>query len=213
MLRQMPGYDFVLNFPIQALTRFGRWDEVLDEPAPPSDFRFATAMWHYARGRAYAAKGVVASAERERDSIAAILRNTPAEAIESLNSARGLLTIARHSLQGDIEARQKRYAEAIKSYRTAIAVEDTMHYAEPPDWYYPIRHTLGAVLIESGNPREAEAVYRKDLEMHPENGWALMGLAKALRAQPGKEPAAEEVEKRFAKAWRDADVKLLASDY
>jgi tetratricopeptide (TPR) repeat protein len=212
MLRQMPGFDFALNFPIQALTRFGRWDDVLKEPAPPRDFPFATAMWHYARGRAFVGKQSLAAAQHELDSLTATLQATPKDAIESLNSARGMLAVAQHSLRGEILGGRKLYAQAGRELRAAIAVEDTLHYAEPPDWYYPIRHSYGALLLEAGRANEAEAVYRKDLEYHPENGWALQGLARALRAQK-KDPAADVVEQRFAKAWKDADVKLVASDW
>ena len=85
-------------------------------------------------------------------------------------------------------------------------------YFEPPKWYYPVRHSLGAALLKAGKNAEAEAVYREDLKHFPENGWALYGLAAALKAQ-GKTADAAAVEKRFAAAWRDGDVKLTASRF
>jgi tetratricopeptide (TPR) repeat protein len=83
---------------------------------------------------------------------------------------------------------------------------------EPPDWYYPVRQSLGQVLLEAGFAAQAEAVYRKDLETYPDNGWSLYGLARSLRKQ-GKREAAAEVEQRFTQAWSRADVKLTASRF
>jgi tetratricopeptide (TPR) repeat protein len=113
-------------------------------------------------------------------------------------------------LAGDIAARRKNYPAAIAALEEALRVEDSLRYNEPEDWQYPVRLMLGAVLLDAGRPVAAEAAYRGDLERHRENGWALFGLEKALRAQ-NKTAAAEEVHKRFEKAWRYADVDLTAS--
>ncbi|MDQ3244231.1 MAG: hypothetical protein M3Q09_10920, partial [Gemmatimonadota bacterium] len=102
--------------------------------------------------------------------------------------------------------------EGIVHFREAIKIEDTGLYFEPPKWYYPVRQSLGAVLLKAGRNAEAEVVYREDLKRFPENGWSLYGLAAALKAQ-GKAAEATAVEKRFATAWSDADVKLTASRF
>ena len=100
----------------------------------------------------------------------------------------------------------------ITHFQAAQKIEDEQVYTEPPDWYYPIRHSLGAVLLKAGKPAEAEKVYRQDLKRFPENGWALFGLAQSLHAQNKHEEAAA-VDARFAKAWSTADVKLTASRF
>jgi predicted Zn-dependent protease len=117
-----------------------------------------------------------------------------------------------HALAGEAAMREKRWDEAIPELRLAVATEDSLHYDEPPTWPYPTRQTLGMALLEAGKPKDAEAVYREDLKRHPENGWSLFGLSKALRAQNLAKPAAD-AEERFSKAWSRADVALTASAY
>ena len=90
--------------------------------------------------------------------------------------------------------------------------QDALRYEEPPAWYYPVRQSLGAVLLNAGRATEAEAVYREDLRRNPENGWSLYGLTQSLRAQKKKEEAAA-ANQRFRKAWAQADVKLTASRF
>ena len=93
-----------------------------------------------------------------------------------------------------------------------MLLQDQLNYVEPPDWFYPVRQSLGAVLLGAGRADEAEAVYWQDLRENPGNGWTLFGLAQALRAQ-GKNDAAAAIEARFREAWAAADVKLEASRF
>jgi len=201
MLQEMVPY-YVLT-----LTTFGRWDDVLNEPLPPADMRFPTAMARYARGVAYAAKGDFANARVELDSVTAIDAATPADA-----DPKAAISIAAHALMGEIATRSGKADEGVAHFRQALAIEDKGLYFEPPKWYYPIRQSLGAALLKAGRNAEAEQVYRDDLKRFPENGWSLYGLSVALKAQ-GKAQEAAAVEKRFARAWTDADVKLTASRF
>ena len=201
MLQEMVPY-YVLT-----LTTFGRWDEVLAEPLPPAEIRFPTAMAHYARGVAYAAKGNFAQAKVELDTVMAIDAATPADA-----EAKAPISIAVHALMGEIATRSGKADEGIAHFQQALAIEDKGLYFEPPKWYYPVRQSLGSALLKGGRNAEAEAVYREDLKRFPENGWSLYGLAAALKAQ-GKAAEASAVEKRFASAWADADVKLTSSRF
>jgi len=201
MLQEMVPY-YVLT-----LTTFGRWDDVLAEPLPPAEIRFPTAMAHYARGVAYAAKGNFANAKVALDTLLAIDAATPADA-----EAKAAISIAPHALMGEIATRSGKADEGIEHFRQALAIEDKGLYFEPPKWYYPIRQSLGAALLKAGRNAEAEQVYRDDLKRFPENGWSLYGLATALKAQ-GKTAEASAVEKRFASAWTDADVKLTSSRF
>ena len=106
--------------------------------------------------------------------------------------------------------RAGRHEEAVQSFRSAVAQEDSLHYDEPPAWYYPVRQSLGAALLKAGKPADAEAVYRADLKRYPDNGWSLCGLAEALNAR-GRVTEGLKVKKRFARAWARADVKLSGS--
>ena len=115
-------------------------------------------------------------------------------------------------LAGDIAARRKDYDVAIAHFERAVRHEDALIYTEPPDWHAPVRHWLGAVLLDAGRPAEAEVVYWEDLRRNRENGWSLFGLQQALAAQDRKDEAAA-VQERFTKAWSRSDVTLTASKF
>jgi hypothetical protein len=132
---------------------------------------------------------------------------TPADA-----EAKAPISIAVHALMGEIATRGGKAGEGVAHFQQGLTIEDKGLYFEPPKWYYPIRQSLGAALLKAGRNAEAEQVYRDDLKRFPENGWSLYGLAAALKAQ-GKAAEAATVEKRFANAWTDADVKLTSSRF
>ena len=115
--------------------------------------------------------------------------------------------IAQHHLAGEIAAAQRRFPTAVQQLETAVAIQDSLGYVEPPPFYFPVRQALGAVLLDAGRAADAEAVYRKDLEQHPKNGWSLYGLEQSVRAQGRKQDAAGLAE-RFRQAWANADVEL-----
>jgi tetratricopeptide (TPR) repeat protein len=205
--RQVAMLQEMLPYYALTLTTFGRWDDVLAEPLPPSDIRMPLAMAYYARGVSYAAKGQLAEARTALDTVKAVDAATPADA-----PAKPSVSIAVHALMGEIATRSGKFDEGIAHFREALKIEDAGLYFEPPKWYYPTRHSLGAALLNAGQSAEAEAVYREDLKRFPENGWSLFGLAAALRAQ-GKSAEAAAVDQRFSKAWSAADVKLTASRF
>lgn len=212
MLKAMPGFDFVLGYPVWVLARFGRWDELLKEPEPPAGFTYARAVWHVARGLAFAETGKLEDAARERAAVTAAAQALPAEAMEGFNNARVLLGIGAKLLAGRIAARQGNTDEAVRILGEAVKDEDGLSYDEPSDWYFPVRHTLGAVLLLARRAPEAGAVYEEDLKRNPENGWALRGLADALRAE-GKTEEAAKVAERLRKAWSRADVEAKSSAF
>ena len=212
MLRHMPGLDLGLAYPQWTLVRFGRWDEVLGEAAPPADFPFAVAMWHAARALAFSAKGNAGEAERARGGMAAAAAAVPADATEGLNPASRLLAIASGLTGGELALRAGRGEDGVRQLQEAVRQEDALNYDEPSDWYYPARHHLGAALLALGRAADAQAVYEEDLRRSPENGWALLGLAESLRAA-GRLPEAAAARVRFAKAWERADVALAASRF
>ena len=207
MSREMPGSDFFFTTPYLVFTQFERWDEMLKEPAPPADLAYLNAIWHYARGLAFTAKGDASRAAAERDSVATITASVPPEAFEDLNSSRLLLGIALDVLDGHIAEKRGDVDGAVFKLTRAIAGDDSTRYAEPPDWFCPVRPMLGALLLRAKRPAEAEQVYRADLERHAESGWSLHGLAESLRAQHRSAEAAT-VSRRFSDAWKGADVSL-----
>ncbi len=209
-----PTLAFLQNYlatPLFARVRFGRWQEVLDTPRPPAGQTFQTAMWHYAQGLALAATGDPRDARRHLKALGK-LRRSPELSDLRISFATGsdLVRLTEHLLAGEIQAARGRLPRAINEMRSAVALQDSFRYAEPPSFHYPVRQSLGAVLLEAGRASEAEAVYRRDLEHNPHNGWSLFGLAEALRAQERDEEA-NEAQQRFQEAWQSADVTLEAS--
>jgi tetratricopeptide (TPR) repeat protein len=205
--RQVGMLQEMLPYHVLTLTTFGKWDEVLSAPLPPQDIRFSYALAQYARGVAHAAKGEWAEAQAALDAVTAADVATPEGA-----EGKMALLIAVQALSGEIAVRRGEVDAAITHFEKAVKIEDAGLYFEPPKWYYPVRHSLGAALLKAGRYAEAEKVYRKDLRRFPENGWALFGLAQALRAQ-GKKDEATATEARFRKAWPDTDVTLTASRF
>ncbi len=205
--RQVGLLQEMLPYHALTLTTFGKWDEVLAQPLPPEDIRFSYAMASYGRGVAYAAKGEWAEAQAALDTVTAVSAATPDGA-----EGKTALLIAVHALAGEIATRRGDIDAGITHFREAATIEDGGLYFEPPKWYYPIRHSLGAALLTAGHHAEAEKVYREDLRRFPENGWSLFGLAQALRAQDKQNEAAAE-EARFRRAWAGADVTLTASRF
>lgn len=205
--RQVGMLQEMLPYHALTLTTFGKWDEVLAQPLPPEDIRFSYAMASYARGVAYAAKGEWAEAQVALDTVTAADAATPDGA-----EGKTALLIAVHALAGEIATRRGDVDAGISHFREAAKIEDGGLYFEPPKWYYPIRHSLGAALLKAGHHAEAEKIYREDLRRFPENGWSLFGLAQALRAQNKEKDAAAE-EARFRRAWAGTDVTLTASRF
>jgi len=201
-----PEASRMLAHPHLTLAAFGRWEDVLAEPQPPSDIRFAAGLVHYARGVAHAALGHPDEAAAELDSV----RQIASEHTEEWPSV--VMQIATHELMGDIAYRQGDFAGAIQHYQVSKGLQDGLRYTEPAYWNKPVRHDLGAALLAAGQAAEAERVYREDLEKFPDNGWSLYGLAASLDAQ-GKNAEAEEVRARLATAWSDADVELAGSRF
>lgn len=200
--------------PVYALARFGKWEAILREPTPEADLRYPTGVWHYARGLAFAATRRPKEAAQELDKLKAIAQGPLLAEVKiwDLNSTQSVLQIAVEVLAGELAAKQGNYETAIGHLETAVTLEDGLKYSEPSDWYYPVRQSLGAVLLEAGHAAKAERVYREDLQRNPENGWSLFGLAQSLRAQAKTEEVLE-VERRFKKAWSRADVVLTSSRF
>jgi tetratricopeptide (TPR) repeat protein len=209
-LREMPMLELFAPTPLFALARFGRWEALLAEPAPPEEFPVVAGIWHYTRGLALAATSRLDDAAREQGEVERLAAAVPEDRIIGDNQpARRHLELAAADLAGEIAARRGRTDEAVRRLEEAVRMEDELPYTEPPAWWRPTRQVLGAVLLDAGRSADAEAVYREDLRRNPENGWSLRGLGRSLRERKPEEAAA--VDARFRKAWAQADVQLEAS--
>ena len=205
--RSIESYLFV---PVHVMMRFGMWEDILAEPAPDAKFPIALALWHHARAVAYANTERLDEALDESGVFEQVAATIPEDTRVRGASTATLIEIARYMMRGEILFKQGQHDEAFEALRRSVAAEDTLPYSEPPGWMQPIRHALGALLLEAGRLEEAEAVYREDLEQHAENGWSLHGLAESLR-RLGRMEEADEVQRRFVAAWAHADIEIAAS--
>jgi tetratricopeptide (TPR) repeat protein len=199
--------------PYYALTRFGRWDEMLSEPEPPAFSAVLRAMWHYARGLSFVAKNQIPAAEQELRRLIALTSDpSMKESLLSPNTAAAIVAPAPAVLAGEIAAARGDFELAISQLDRAVRLEDSLVYTEPSEFHFPPRLALGAILLQAGRAAEAETVYWEDLRRNRENGWALFGLLQALRAQ-NKSADVALTEARFKAAWSRADVTLTASRF
>ena len=213
MLHDMPVAEVYAPYPIFILVRFHRWDDVLKLPSPSTSLAMTTAFWHFARGAAFAAKHQIEMAEAEKKVLATAQKQTPADLEFSFysNKARTFLDLAAAILDARIADAKSEHEQAIKSWERAVEIEDGLYYGEPPEWFYPVRESLGGALLLNGQAARAEAVFRSDLEQYPRNPRSLFGLLKALEAQ-NKNANVEEIRREFETAWKNADVPLELGD-
>ena len=211
-LMRAPGFEAMQNFsltPLYAAVRFGSWDEVVAMPKPADDVPFMQAMWNYGQAMAAVAQGRLDDAKKFHHDLVPATTSPVIEKMMAWSrySLIGGVKVAERFVAADIARAEKKYNDAIAALNTAVAIEDTLPYDEPPAWNWPSRLALGNVLLEAKKLVDAEKVFREELVRNPENGWSLHGLAKALKAQ-GKRQESQAVADRFAKAWANADVDL-----
>ena len=190
--------------------RFGHWEEILAAPVPAEKATFSRAMFHAARGIAHAALGHTAEARAEQVAFGMARTHVRSGAGLSLNRQVDILQVAEAMLDGELLFREGQSDRGLAQLREAVRREDALRYDEPPGWIVPVRHALGAALLQIGRWQEAEQVYRDDLKKRPRNGWALFGLSRSLKLQ-GKTDEAAATEKDFQQVWAKADLELKSS--
>ncbi len=225
VIQQSSRYQNYMASTYYTLTRFGYWSDIVSQPAPPVEFRFLTAMWHYSRGIALANQGKPAEAWKEHAALVEIengdilggpsmtgVGRQERGASPYSRDTKEMVSLAGNAMAGEIAATEKNWEDAIHYLETAVNLQDNLFYAEPAPWHYPMRHSLGAVLLDAGRPEQAEDAYRDDLKKWPANGWSLYGLMRSLRAQ-GRGDEARLVEKQYLKAFARADIALTATRF
>jgi tetratricopeptide (TPR) repeat protein len=204
------GWELTEQYAV--LVRFGLWDEMLALPGPDPQARALTAGYLYARGVALAARGRVDDARAVLQALQHLAATTPPAARAATNSLAAVMQVAIPIVAARIASTEHHPDAAVTLLRQAVAAQDELNSSEPPDWFFPARHLLGAELLQAGEAAQAADVYREDLRRNPGNGWALCGLAAALRAQ-GKSAAAARTADLFRVAWKSADVRLPGSAF
>ncbi len=200
------------TIPYYVAAKLSMWDTLLSLAPPPKDLVYPNAVWHYAKGMAYLGKNDVSNAQNELKIVTALAADTTLQQLTvwDINTTADLAQIASKVLAACVAARQNNYEQSITLFKQAVAIEDHLNYNEPPDWFFSVRHHLGAVLLKAGKYNEAEKVYQKDLQTWKKNGWALIGLYNSLVLQK-KDKDAQTCKSAFDEAWQYADIKIASS--
>jgi tetratricopeptide (TPR) repeat protein len=211
---EMPPLEGFMTIPMAVEIRFHRWNEILKMPAPDPAMKTATVFWHFGRGLALAGTGKVAEAEAEYKLVSDAEAATPPDAIFQMpinNKAKDIMKIAKDVLGAKIAIARKDPAGAIAMLREAVAIQDTLKYGEPPDWFFPVRESLGATLLMTGEAASAEKIFRDDLNRNPRNPRSLWGLREALMQQK-RDYDAGFVQKQFEASWKGGSEALKVDD-
>jgi len=209
-VKDMPPLEGFMTIPMAVDVRFHRWSDILAMPQPDPAMKIATGYWHFAHGMALAGTGKVSEAEAEYKIVSEAEQNTPPDMIFAMpinNKAKDIMKIAENVLGAKIAMAKKDNAQAISMLTAAVEIQDTLKYGEPPDWFFPVRESLGGVLLMNGNAAGAEKVFRADLDRNPRNPRSLFGLQQALKAQQRNYDAGF-IENEFRDSWKGGEVKV-----
>ena len=213
-VKEVPPLEGFMTIPMAVEIRFHHWNEILKMPQPDAAMKMATVFWHFGRGMALASTGKVADAEAEYKIVSDAEAATPPDVIFQMpinNKAKDIMKIAEDVLGAKIAVAKKDNSGAIVMLREAVAIQDTLKYGEPPDWFFPVRESLGATLLMSGDAAGAEKVFREDLERNLRNPRSLWGLHQALLQQK-RGYDASFVQKEFEASWKGGAQALRLDD-
>lgn len=211
-----PGWSTLQHYysiPYYVAVKFSRWGDILRwSEADTLRLAYPKAVRHYARGMAYTGMGQLDKARTELQQLDRLAADPGLKKVTiwDLNDASSLFEIGRRVLRAEIMAKENKSSESIRLLREAIAIEDRLNYNEPPDWFFSVRHHLGAIQLKAKQWADAERTYAEDLREFPNNGWALAGLAKA-RLEQGKTAEAQKTLAQAQQAWKWADGPLRNS--
>jgi tetratricopeptide (TPR) repeat protein len=205
-VKDMPPLEGFMTVPLAVEVRFHKWNEILKAPQPDPAMHTATVFWHFARGLALAGTGKLEEAEAEHKFVAEAEEKTPPDAVFQMpinNKTKDILKIAENVLGARISLAKGDMDATVNQLRAAVAVQDSLKYDEPQDWFYPVRESLGAVLLKIGDDAGAEEAFRADLDRNPRNPRSLFGLEQALKAMDRNYDAGF-VRKQFDANWKGA---------
>jgi len=213
LLAAKPSLEPMAAQPMLVLVRFAKWKEALALPAPAETTTVLAAMHHFGRGVAQAMLGNTADAEKERTLFRAAQGKVPPSARFNRNPSSSVLAVADAVLNARLVAASGDTAATVAAWKKAVDAEDQLGFSEPPDWFYPVRESLGTALTRAKRYEEADLAFREDLERNPNSGRSLWGRWQALRAADGDVTGTQVVRRRFQDAWNDADTALRLDDF
>ena len=194
--------------PYFAHAQFSAPETILALPDPGDTIPYVKAIWLYARGVALAARGDFAGATKAAEAIETLEHTSDFKLLNESNvPVQQVLHIARTVVLARVAQASGNTRAAIARFGRAAELQDALPYTEPPYWYYPIRQSLAAALLQGGRYAEAERQFQRALARAPANGWSYYGLAELYKAR-GNTAAAKKAEADLAKTWI-GDRKLL----
>jgi tetratricopeptide (TPR) repeat protein len=209
MVRIMPEMAPMFSSSVlMAELRNCRWDELIAAEKPKAADPLSQTLWRYSRALAFAMKGRLEEARREHAEFEAVRKTLDRKTPWGQNTAGDVMDMATAVLEARLAGTG---TEAVSRLKTAVELQDSLTYDEPPAWYYPVRESLGAAMLRAGDAAGAEAVFREGLRRSPNNGRMLFGLIESLKAQDKKDAVAL-VQRELDAAWKGADLKLELSD-
>jgi tetratricopeptide (TPR) repeat protein len=209
-LKDMPPLEGFMTIPMAVDVRFHKWNDILAMPQPDPAMKITTGFWHFSRGMALAGTGKLSEAEAEYKIVSEAEQNTPPDVVFAMpinNKAKDIMKISEDVLGAKIAMARKDNVQAISLLTAAVAIQDTLKYGEPPDWFFPVRESLGGVLLINGDAAAAEKVFRADLDRNPRNPRSLFGLQQTLKAQDRNYDAGF-IESEFRDSWKGGEVKV-----
>ena len=213
-VKDMPLLEGFMTIPFAVEIRFHHWNEILKTPQPDAQMKTATVFWHFGRGLALASTGKVTEAEAEYKIVSDAEAATPPDIIFQMpinNKAKDIMKIAKDVMRAKIAVVKNDNSSAIAMLKEAVAIQDTLKYGEPPDWFFPVRESLGGVLLMTGDAAGAEKVFRQDLDRNLRNPRSLWGLHQALLLQK-RDYDAGFVQKQFEASWEGGSGELKVED-
>ncbi|MCH4823660.1 tetratricopeptide repeat protein [Gramella lutea] len=210
-----PGWGTLQHYyaiPLYVQVKLGRWDEILNSDFKTYDLPYLEAVKKYARGMAYMAKNDLDKARTELETLEELSDDKSLEEVTvwDINSVNHLMQIARRVVKAEILASEENYDESITLLKEAVEIEDSLNYDEPPDWFFSVRHHLGAVQIEAGKYNEAIATYEQDLKKLPKNGWAQHGMKLAYQ-NLNDNGNVQKMDAEIKQSWKGADIQINSS--
>lgn len=204
--REFGSIQAYLAVPSYTYVRFGMWPEALAVPAPEAGLVIASYMRHYGRGMAHAALGDTQGAQADLAAMQAIIDSGDFRVQMLRQGEVGdiLASIAMSLVQARIARNGGDSQAEIASLHEAVASQDSLPYAEPPFWHFPIRQSLGSAYLRAGDHQQAADTFNADLASFPNNGWSLHGLAEAYRALG---QATDDLDEALELAWQYADIE------
>jgi tetratricopeptide (TPR) repeat protein len=203
-IKEMPPLEGFMTIPMAVDIRFHQWGNILKMAKPDPEMQTTTVFWHFSRGLALAGTGKIEEAEAEYKIVAQAQESTADDVLFNMpinNKTKDILKIAQDILGAKIAIARRDNGAAIERLSEAVAIQDTLKYGEPPDWFFPVRESLGAALLINGDAEGAEKVFRADLDRNPRNPRSLFGLQQALKTER-RDYDATFVEKQFHASWK-----------